>query len=75
MSGKGISTLRNVNRGYEENVTVNLIFGSIISQSFEPRISLQRGHGITKNSLFYSERNRKGEVNWDNKWNESAKIK
>ena len=36
--GERISTSRNCNRGYEENVTVNKISGGIMSQSFEPHV-------------------------------------
>jgi hypothetical protein len=52
--GEGISTLRNCNRGYEENITVNKISGGIMSQSFEPHVS-QGGHAIVRNLLNYSE--------------------
>jgi hypothetical protein len=68
-------TLRNCNRGYEENVTVNKISGGIMSQSFEPHVSLQRGHGIIRNLFTYSGRHCRNEVNLNDKWVESAKIK
>ena len=68
-------TLRNCNRGCEESVTVNRISGDIMSQSFETHLSPQRGHNITKNLFPYSGRNRRSEINLNNKWNESAKIK
>jgi hypothetical protein len=35
----------------------------------------QRGHDITRNLFPYSGRNRRSEINLNNKWNESAKIK
>jgi hypothetical protein len=49
-------TLGDCKRGYEENVAVNKISGGIMSQSFEPHVLLQRGRGIIRNSLSYSER-------------------
>ena len=71
--GEEISTLRNRNRGYEDNVTVNKISGGIMLQYFEPHVS-QR-HGIIGNLFNYPERYCRNEVNLNNKSIESAKIK